>query len=308
VEIYHDIGATLVNVGKIDVSNVYDFTALPFKFDGTRTRHTISELSQLVGRFPDSATTLVYPSQRVDDNVFLHVPDTMFTMGRAEVPVDSDTQKIIHFVPPCPEFGGFPITYGEAWSYTTTSYETTYVNRNPIQNRAYTWSNSIVIDGYGLLRIPGYEFQCLRAKGVAGSRKVFAFITREGAIFVVNAPATQADTGYINASGYMYILGSSIVDDVGDRIYLPTGFALYQNFPNPFNPATTITYYLPRQSNVTLKVFDILGREIATLVNRVEEPGHKSVMFDASRLSGGVYFYRLQADNYVAMKKLLLIR
>jgi hypothetical protein len=83
---------------------------------------------------------------------------------------------------------------------------------------------------------------------------------------------------------------------------------LKQNYPNPFNPSTLISYYLPNQSHVTLKVHDVLGREVATLVDGMEEPGLKTVTFDASKLSNGVYYYRLQAGNYVETKKLVLLR
>lgn len=101
-----------------------------------------------------------------------------------------------------------------------------------------------------------------------------------------------------------------------DNPEVPTRLSLYQNYPNPFNPSTSINYQLPKQSHVTLEVFDVLGREIATLVSRVEEPGYKSVTFDASKLSSGVYYYRLvanaipsgQSGNYFETKKLLLLR
>ncbi|MBI5020695.1 MAG: T9SS type A sorting domain-containing protein [Ignavibacteriales bacterium] len=88
----------------------------------------------------------------------------------------------------------------------------------------------------------------------------------------------------------------------------PLTFSLKQNYPNPFNPSTTISYQLPARSHVTLRVFDLLGREVAMLVNRIEESGNKSVVFDASRLLSGVYYYRLQAGNFVDTKKLLLLR
>lgn len=92
---------------------------------------------------------------------------------------------------------------------------------------------------------------------------------------------------------------------------IPTAYMLDQNYPNPFNPTTTINYQIPTQSHVTLKVFDVLGREVATLMNGVEEPGYKSVSWDASASGGlpsGVYFYRIVADRYIETKKLLLLR
>lgn len=83
-------------------------------------------------------------------------------------------------------------------------------------------------------------------------------------------------------------------------------FSLFQNYPNPFNPSTVITYHLPGNNFVTLKVYDILGREIATLVNELKDPGSHSVEFNASGLAGGIYLYRIQAGNYAETRKLLL--
>lgn len=89
---------------------------------------------------------------------------------------------------------------------------------------------------------------------------------------------------------------------------LPTTFGLSQNYPNPFNPSTTISYQLPTQSEVTLRVFDVLGREVATLLNGVEEPGYKEVHWNANGVASGVYFYRLQTGNSVDVKKLMLLK
>ena len=99
-----------------------------------------------------------------------------------------------------------------------------------------------------------------------------------------------------------------VVVGVGDDGERPALCALSQNFPNPFNPATVISYQLPATSDVKLVVFDVLGREVATLVNGVEEPGYKSVQWDASGVASGVYFYRLQAGGFVSAKKLVLLK
>jgi hypothetical protein len=89
---------------------------------------------------------------------------------------------------------------------------------------------------------------------------------------------------------------------------LPQGYALSQNYPNPFNPSTIISYALPIQSFATLKVFNVLGQEVAMLVNGIESPGSKSVTFDGSGLPSGVYFYRLQAGSYSATKMLMIVK
>jgi protocatechuate 3,4-dioxygenase beta subunit len=85
-------------------------------------------------------------------------------------------------------------------------------------------------------------------------------------------------------------------------------FKLNQNYPNPFNPSTIISYSIPNQSKVTLKVYNILGSEVATLVDEYKPAGNYSVIFNAARLSSGVYFYQIKAGNFVSTKKLMLLK
>jgi hypothetical protein len=100
---------------------------------------------------------------------------------------------------------------------------------------------------------------------------------------------------------------TGIGDDQGSLL-TPNSYNLAQNFPNPFNPVTTIQYSIPQRSNVTLKVYDILGNEIVELVNEEKGIGVYSVSFDASNLASGLYLYRLQAGNFVETKKMILLK
>jgi len=94
----------------------------------------------------------------------------------------------------------------------------------------------------------------------------------------------------------------------GESTEIPDAFALHQNYPNPFNPLTIVNYQLPVESHVTLKIYDMLGREVMTLVDEVQEAGYKAVEWDATGFASGVYLYRLQAGEFIFTKKLVLMK
>jgi hypothetical protein len=89
---------------------------------------------------------------------------------------------------------------------------------------------------------------------------------------------------------------------------IPESYCLLRNYPNPFNPTTMIAFDLPVSGQVSLKVFNILGQEVRTLVNRYLDAGPYEFEFDAGRLSSGVYFYRLQMDEYIETKRMLFLK
>jgi hypothetical protein len=111
--------------------------------------------------------------------------------------------------------------------------------------------------------------------------------------------------------GGLQIINNNLINPLSvetNSINLPARFQLEQNYPNPFNPITLIKYQLPLKSSVTLKIFDILGKEVETLVNEERDAGYYEVKFNGSNLSSGIYFYTLQTENYFATKKMILLK
>ncbi|MBI5809374.1 MAG: T9SS type A sorting domain-containing protein, partial [Ignavibacteriales bacterium] len=110
-----------------------------------------------------------------------------------------------------------------------------------------------------------------------------------------------------NTASNFFALSSQSLTDVKDKV-VPNQFILEQNYPNPFNPATTIKYSIPVSQFVMLKVYDVLGKEIATLINKEQEAGNYVVEFNGSSLASGIYLFKLQTNNFVETKKMVLAK
>ena len=133
-----------------------------------------------------------------------------------------------------------------------------------------------------------------------------------GGVYSPRGAAWSADGNTMYLADYDYntvgVWKRTAVGVEQEGIQIPTEFALKQNYPNPFNPTTVINFSIPRSSNVTLKVYDMLGREVATLVNETKQGGNYKVSFNASQLASGVYVYTLKAGNFIASKKMMLMK
>jgi hypothetical protein len=121
----------------------------------------------------------------------------------------------------------------------------------------------------------------------------------------------DANTAWI-AGDYGTILhttnGGSTFAPEPAGMQVPNGFELFQNYPNPFNPSTTIVYDLPKEMHVRLAIYNILGQEVTTLVNDTQKSGHRSITWNGAAVASGVYYYHLQAGDFVATKKLMLVK
>ena len=152
--------------------------------------------------------------------------------------------------------------------------------------------------------------------------------TNRGATWVSYNSGSMVNTYTVRALAYTptnrwLYAGGAAADTAGQGVYkiqlpstsvpsqpqgIPIGFVLSQNYPNPFNPGTKIEYGLPERAYVTLKVYDVLGREVATLVDEEVNAGYHQASFDGSSLSSGLYFYRLSAGRFSTTKRLMLLK
>ncbi|MCC6865701.1 MAG: T9SS type A sorting domain-containing protein [Ignavibacteria bacterium] len=115
------------------------------------------------------------------------------------------------------------------------------------------------------------------------------------------------DTGILKA-WCLQLTYQTVVGGI-QTIEIPNYYSLSQNYPNPFNPSTQIKFSVPKAVNVTLKVYDVLGKEVATLVNNeLRQPGFYTADFNASNLASGIYFYRIDAGEFSSVKKMMLVK
>jgi aminopeptidase N len=135
------------------------------------------------------------------------------------------------------------------------------------------------------------------------------FNSTKNQIFTVKLKAVPQSMVFDPNNNIALKIASTVqVTSVQKKNEMPRGFVLEQNYPNPFNPTTVISYQLPVNSYVTLKIFDLLGREVSTLVNEKKDAGRFSVQWDASARASGVYFYRLTAAGHIQTARMNLVK
>lgn len=108
--------------------------------------------------------------------------------------------------------------------------------------------------------------------------------------------------------GFWSVYQADVITSVDEEELLPIEYKLEQNYPNPFNPSTIIKFAVPERSNVIIKIYNITGEEIQTLVNEEKERGWYEIKFNSNGLASGIYLYRMQAGSYISIKKMMLIK
>jgi photosystem II stability/assembly factor-like uncharacterized protein len=171
-----------------------------------------------------------------------------------------------------------------------------YINGNNIQ---LLWQTATEINNRGFeIYRNGNKIVFVDGKGTTTETQDYTFVDKNLQPGIYNYRLNQLDF-----DGTQEVVGELTV-----LLTLPEQFSLEQNYPNPFNPSTTIKFSIPTSEFVTLKVYDVLGNEVATLVNEEKPAGSYEINFDASNLSSGIYLYTVQAGSYTQTKKLILLR
>ncbi len=312
VKFYTDTTSKTVNVGRTGGPNVYDFRNLPFYFVIQSTVVSVSQISQLAPRYPSNAITFNFSGRSGKFQYLVLSFANQQWLSHGEAKIFSSTSEYYKHKSPSEFRLSFPVTFNTQFSQTFTIAETTYTNGVPTQTSSTSISRTMYVDGYGTLLLPGgLSFNCLRVRDVdalPSNGKEFLFVTQEGALLSISSFNTQPDTGFVQTNDApFYFLGGSLTS-VRETGNLPVQFSLSQNYPNPFNPSTTIRFALPKSAYVTLKIFNLLGQEIGTLVSGKFSAGDYYVQWNALGLPSGVYLYRIQADEFVETKKVILLK
>jgi hypothetical protein len=213
----------------------------------------------------------------------------------------------------------FPFTYNSTESYNGVKTNVTEINGIPLLTTTTTVISNSVVDAYGTMIMPsGRLVDALRVKKdeitiIQGpfptySRTItYSFEAKDGTQVIVPSDTVQSETGIINNTGPVSWT-DRLPNDVKIGETLPDNYILNQNYPNPFNPTTNIEYSIPSESFVELKVYDILGNEVATLVNEQRSAGVYRADFNATNLPSGMYFARLKANEFIKVVKMTLLK
>ncbi|MEK6572006.1 MAG: T9SS type A sorting domain-containing protein [Bacteroidota bacterium] len=326
--------STTMNVGNASSSSSQLWTLPTVTYrDTSRSDNMAPSATPFASRFPTAthAQRLTYRESGVTYTFYQYfriANDSLFHLGSAILsPSDTLFMQRNRFEVKFPFMLGSSLVSRDSTSFGPGSYSISNMTE--------------VVDAYGSLTIPGKgTFQMLRSKmreindvylqGTLSSRDTsvsFSWTAKEGYLIDVEASNTKDTTGIIPIRGLnVTSITNTSVSVTGQLPGAPMEYTLFQNFPNPFNPSTKIQFAIPQAAFVTLKVYDLLGREVTTLVSERLSAGRYEVTFsatgarlpsvgqgsasggDAGVLPSGVYFYRLRSGALVETRKLVLLK
>jgi hypothetical protein len=329
---------TSVDIGSPGQTS-WDFSALNSQYTNTFTC-VVPSSTPYISDFP--ASNVVFSYDEIIDSIIANgwqyttqtSGNYLMNGGVIETPFGNDIFLLKAVYSPAQVFFPLPYTYNSQWNSAFTITSTRYFNGVPFGSPAIAnHTENVVVDAWGNMTMPGGAVvQALRVRrddrytspSFPFYKRVisYTFFSKSGTTVEVTAiDTTSPNNGIISTDGVAWRIVGPVSVENEDQI--PTEYSLSQNYPNPFNPTTKIKYSISavgtlRATSVQLKVYDILGNEVATLVNEEKSAGNFEVDFSATggttsdrnetHLSSGIYFYRLQSGNFVQSKKMMLLK
>ena len=280
--------------------NFLDPVNTPFASDFPNANMAIKIIEQA---YPDT----FYIFFRVDDNIFIEQGSAAIYQGISSVVYDSSSALPL------------PLTMGSQW----TELDTFQAGSPGFLFETIEIVNGEV-DAWGTVTVPNHTLSCLRLReniteidneyynNVLISSDTNRYINYEwlGKEILLIAQAESQDnvTNPNFTQAAYFVRDVTAITPIMNNVIHTTGFLLFPNYPNPFNPTTTISFQLSTTCFVTLKVYDLVGRKIATLVHERKTAGEHLVQWNAANYASGIYYYKLQAGEYQELKKMILMK
>ena len=320
---YSDSSATTADIGSTG-STSWDFSGFVAQNQFvTESKNYAS--SQFASDFPTAQYASFYEgifdSVNSQTWVYSTIGPDYYTDGTgtiANIQGYNSTVKVI-YNPKKTQFK-LPLTYNSTWTTQGTQSVQSTISIPIVGDQTTTldeqYSSDFSVDAYGQVKMPdGKVLDALRVKEVASltynsqttASVTYHIVTKTGESVSIPVLDQNATSGTVAVDGISWTSGEGVT--AVDRISnIPTEYSLNQNYPNPFNPSTEISFSIPKRSFVSLKVYDITGREIENLVNKELDAGTYSVDFNGVSLASGVYFYQISANGFIQTRKMLLAK
>lgn len=322
-------GSVTIEVGEAGPNQTWDFTNLPSDGFSIVQEMKTAASTPYAGQFPSANYAFItqFPSSpefgsiynyvNISSSQVLSVGDVMVADGTI---IDSEKDGT--------QITPLPITYGETWTSTTSD---TFALPG-LGATITTLTETYTVDAWGTIKLPSGEYQCLRWKneGVAEQKSVvagvevpissFTYIDYQwiglNSLYLASASSmeNETDPDFNTASEVSWLASVSGSTDITQRVAnVPEEFEVFANYPNPFNPSTRMSFQLPQQEFVTLRIFDINGRIVRTLVSQPLSAGMHEFTWNGTNaqgelVAGGTYFYQVVAGESRIMKKMTFLK
>lgn len=285
----------------------WDFSQIPFPESATGV-YIEPNAAPLYGTYPETNLVFKTTSLLGDQSFVAYNYNKIESNQLIGFAVGSDQDFADLAYDPYIKIISFPLAYGTEWE---TTYESEFAGIFTTQD-----TSMFEVDAYGTIKLPHGEFPAVRIKihgiawidGIPNYSESIHFYTKtlESVSLVFPMGQNLSNTTAQAAVTYSRGVGATAIVEHGN---LTNNYTLHQNYPNPFNPETVIKYQLAAQCVVKLKIYDLLGREMALLLNKEKPAGEHSIKFNADYLPSGIYIYKIQTDNgFVESKKMALIK